>query len=52
MFSNEAEFDNLLEQPIPLCVSSVVHKAFIDVNEAGTEAASATGNILSGIAMT
>lgn len=37
MFSNAAEFDNLLEQSEPLKVSKVVHKAFIEVNEEGAE---------------
>lgn len=43
MFSNSAEFDNMLEQPEELKVSKVLHKAFIEVNEEGTEAAAATG---------
>lgn len=46
MFSNDAEFNNLLEQPEDLKVSDVVHKAFIEVNEEGAEAAAATGKIL------
>ena len=46
MFSNNAEFNNLLEQPEDLKVSEVVHKAFIEVNEEGAEAAAATGKIL------
>lgn len=37
MFSNAAEFTNLLDQPEPLKVSKVVHKAFIEVNEEGAE---------------
>lgn len=46
MFSNDAEFNNLLDQPEDLKVSEVVHKAFIEVNEEGAEAAAATGKIL------
>ncbi|CRK96981.1 CLUMA_CG010343, isoform A [Clunio marinus] len=43
MFSNAAEFNDLLEENDPLKVSAVVHKAFIEVNEEGAEAAAATG---------
>jgi hypothetical protein len=30
MFSMEAEFDNLLDSEEPICVSKVIHKAFIE----------------------
>ncbi|KAH8279261.1 hypothetical protein KR026_005089, partial [Drosophila bipectinata] len=43
LFTNDAEFDKMLETPEPLQVSAIIHKAFIDVNEEGTEAAAATG---------
>lgn len=43
MFPDSAEFDNMLEKPEGLMISKVLHKAFIEVNEEGTEAAAATG---------
>lgn len=41
MFSRAAQFENLLNEPVQ--VSKIVHKAFISVDEKGTEAGGATG---------
>ncbi|XP_070068348.1 serine protease inhibitor 42Dd isoform X2 [Drosophila takahashii] len=46
MFSDAAEFGKMLQSPEPLKVSAIIHKAFIDVNEEGTEAAAATGAVV------
>ncbi|XP_017031069.1 serine protease inhibitor 42Dd isoform X2 [Drosophila kikkawai] len=46
MFSDGAEFGKMLQSPEPLKVSAIIHKAFIDVNEEGTEAAAATGMVM------
>lgn len=43
-FSAQADFSEMVDSPVGqnLCVSSVFHKSFVEVNEEGTEAAAAT----------
>eukprot|EP01101_Sappina_pedata_P007627 TRINITY_DN4072_c0_g1_i1.p1 TRINITY_DN4072_c0_g1~~TRINITY_DN4072_c0_g1_i1.p1 ORF type:complete len:372 (-),score=126.44 TRINITY_DN4072_c0_g1_i1:71-1186(-) len=41
-FSNSAQFDKMSTNPVGLKIGQVLHKTFVEVNEQGTEAASAT----------
>lgn len=44
MFSNTADFSNMFDKRASnMHISQVQHKAFIDVNEIGCEAAAASG---------
>jgi serpin B len=44
-FSGAADFSGMTGSP-DLCISEVLHKAFVSVDEAGTEAAAATAVIM------
>lgn len=45
-FSHEADFSNMLDPAEAVNISQVYHKACIEVNEEGTEAAAATAAVL------
>uniref|UniRef100_A0A6P7FA82 Antichymotrypsin-2-like isoform X6 n=1 Tax=Diabrotica virgifera virgifera TaxID=50390 RepID=A0A6P7FA82_DIAVI len=49
IFSDHADFTGMLKSPEPLKVSKVIHKAFIEVNEEGAEAAAATAMFMARI---
>eukprot|EP00002_Diphylleia_rotans_P002336 TRINITY_DN11493_c0_g1_i1.p1 TRINITY_DN11493_c0_g1~~TRINITY_DN11493_c0_g1_i1.p1 ORF type:complete len:384 (-),score=92.14 TRINITY_DN11493_c0_g1_i1:236-1387(-) len=50
-FSTKADFSKLAQSAEALFISSVIHKAFVEVNESGTEAAAATAIMMLGCAM-
>lgn len=45
-FSDKADFSGMTTNATPLCISKVLHKAYLDVDEEGTEAAAATAVLM------
>jgi len=52
MFSNDAQFDELLDSSEPLKIYEAIHKAVIEVNEDGAEAAGFNGEYVERIIIT
>ena len=50
-FSPEADLSEFVDSPVPLSVSSILHKSYVEVNEEGTEAAAASAIVTRGTSL-